>query len=244
VSLFPRLIEPVLAAPHDLAPRRAYADAVRAEEPDRAKLIDLQLAVREAARAGRSDHDADRAARALIRAHGARWCGPIASAVDTYAFWGGFVEDIRVTGARLTESSVAVRGFAPIRMLTVTKLRGFVPALAADPLLGQLVALDIGENGLTDDDLAPLIPKLASLAVLRIAGNVEVGFPTLRALAALPKLRFVDADDTNTPLRIRTDDAVDGRQEVAYTAAQGRMEDELGKLPWLMALERPSNAAL
>ncbi|MEA2785216.1 MAG: hypothetical protein QOF71_1320, partial [Candidatus Eremiobacteraeota bacterium] len=53
------LLAEVLAAPHDLAPRRAYARAVRTYEPERAALIDHQLAIREARRAGLtpSEHD-------------------------------------------------------------------------------------------------------------------------------------------------------------------------------------------
>jgi hypothetical protein len=242
-----RLIEPVLAAPHDMAPRRAYADAIRATEPDRAALIDHQLALREAHRSGTAPADRDAsAARDLIRRFGDRWCGPIASAVDTYTYWGGFIEEVRVTADRFSEAAPVLRGFAPVRMLTLTKLRGHLPAVLAEPLLAQLVALDVGENGLTDDDVAAIAatPALRGLAVLRIAGNVDCGYPALRALAALPALRFVDADDTKTPLRIRSADWEGGSTEVNYTAAQERLEHELGKRPWLDALERPSNHAL
>ena len=242
------LIDPVLAAPHDLAPRRAYADAVRASDPDRAALIDHQLAIRAARRAGTqpAEHD-ESAARELIRRCGERWCGPIRSVVDAFAYWGGFVEEVRVTGARLAEVALLMRRVAPVRMLTVTNLRGNLPALLDEPLFAQLVALDVGENGLCDADVASIAaaPALRGLAVLRIAGNVDCGYAALEALAQLPALRFVDADDTRTPLRISTFDAVSGAVEVNDTAAQERMEATLGALPWIEnSLARPSNHAL
>src|SRR5665213_2933255 len=138
------------------------------------------------------------------------------------------------------------RRFAPVRMLNVSKLRGHLPALLGEPMFAQLVALDVGENGLVDADIAAIAaaPALRGLVVLRIAGNLDCGYPSLRALANLPALRFVDADDTRTPLRIATLDAVSGHVELDYTAAQGVMEDDLGALPWLQTLVRPSNHAL
>lgn len=240
-------IAAVLAAPNDLAPRRAYADAVRAGDPDRAALIDHQLAIRQARRSGASAAQADEsAARDLVRRFGASWCGPVRSVADEFWYWGGFVEEIRVTGARLGEVAGVMRRFAPVRMLTVTGLRDHLPALLNEPAFAQLVALDVGENGLQDADVAAIAaaPALRGLAVLRIAGNLACGYDALRALVQLPALRFVNADDTLMPLRISTLDAVSGQVDLGYTAAQGNMEAELGALPWLEALVRPSNHAL
>lgn len=237
----------VLAAPNDLAARRAYADAVRPSDPERAALIDRQLAIRQAFRAGvpAAEHDLT-IARDMVRRFGARWSGAVRERVDEYSYWGGFIEDVRVTGARLAEVGDVMRRFAPVRMLTVTNLRGHLPALLAEPMFAQLVALDVGENGLVDADVAAIVtaPALRGLAVLRIAGNLDCGYPSLRALTNLPALRFVNADDTRTPLRITTLDAVSGSVELDYTAAQGVMEDELGPLPWLQNLSRPSNHGL
>lgn len=242
-----RLLAEVLAAPHDLAPRRAYARAVRANEPERAGLIDHQLAIRDALRAGLTPPERDMSeARALIRRFGERWSGPVLHIADDITYWGGFVEEVRVTGARLAEVAALMRDFAPVRMLTVTNLRGHLQALLDEPRFAQLVALDVGENGLSDADVAALAaaPALSGLAVLRIAGNLDCGYPALRALTRLPALRFVDADDTRTPLRLTTLDAVSGEVTLDDTAAQGVLEAELGPLPWLEALMRPSNHAL
>jgi hypothetical protein len=241
------LLAAVLAAPHDLAPRRAYARAVRAYEPDRAALIDHQLAIREARRAGLRPSERDLLeARTLIRRFGDRWCGPVRQTADDATYWGGFVEEVRVTGTRLVQVAALMRDAAPVRMLTVTNLRGHLQALLDEPRFAQLVALDVGENGLSDTDVAALAaaPALRGLAVLRIAGNLDCGYAALRALARLPALRFVDADDTRTPLRLSTFDAVSGEVTLDDTAAQGVMEAELGPLPWLEALTRPSNHAL
>ena len=241
------LIAPVLAAPNDLAPRRAYADAIRPSDPERAALVDCQLAIRQALRAGvpAAEHD-ESIARDMVRRFGARWSDAVRDRVDAYSYSGGFIEDVRVTGARLAEVADLMRRFAPVRMLNVSKLRDHLPALLGEPMFAQLVALDVGENGLADADIAAIAtaPALRGLAVLRIAGNLDCGYPSLRALANLPALRFVDADDTRTPLRIATLDAVSGHIDLDYTAAQGVMEDELGALPWLQTLTRPSNHAL
>jgi hypothetical protein len=240
-------IAAILAAPNDLAPRRAYANAVRASDPERAALVDRQLAIRQALRAGApaAAHD-ESITRDMIRRFGARWSAPVRDRVDAYSYWGGFIEEVRVTGAQLTGVADVMRRLAPVRMLTVSKLRGHLPALLREPMFAQLVALDVGENGLVDADVAAIAtaPALRGLAVLRIAGNLDCGYPSLRALANLPALRFVDADDTRTPLRIATVDAVSGRVEFDDTAAQGVMEHELGALPWLQTLARPSNHAL
>ena len=240
-------IAPILAAPNDLAARRAYADAVRPSDPERAALIDRQLAIRQALRAGAPAAEHDQSiARDLLRRFGARWSAAVRERVDASWYWGGFIEEIQVTGAQLGEVADVMRRLAPVRMLSVTKLRGHLAALLGEPMFAQLVALDVGENGLVDADVAAIAaaPALRGLAVLRIAGNVDCGYPSLRALANLPALRFVDADDTRTPLRIATVDAVSGHVELNDTAAQGVMEDELGALRWLQTLERPSNHAL
>ncbi|GEM_PF-3709650 len=240
-------IAAILAAPNDLAPRRAYADAVRPSDPERAALVDRQLAIRQALRAGVPAAENDETiARDMMRRFGARWSAAVRDRVDAYSYWGGFIEDVRVTGARLTDVVDVMRHFAPVRMLNVSKLRGHLPALLGEPMFAQLVALDVGENGLVDADIAAIAaaPALRGLVVLRIAGNLDCGYPSLRALANLPALRFVDADDTRTPLRIATLDAVSGHVELDYTAAQGVMEDDLGALPWLQTLVRPSNHAL
>ena len=241
------LLAPVLASPHEIAPRRAYAGGVRASDPDRAALIDHQLAIRLARRAGLTPSETDEsAARALIRAFGERWSGPIPQIAGGYQYRGGFVEHLRVSGADLAGVATVMRDVAPVRMLTVTRLRGHLDALLGESRFAQLVALDVGENGLADADVEAIAaaPALRGLVALRIAGNVDCGYAALRALARLPALRFVDADDTRTPLRIRTFDAVDGRSELRHTAAQERMETELGALPWIEALERPSDHAL
>ena len=46
------LLARIVAAPEDIEPRRAYAEAVRGTDPERAELIDLQLGIRAALRNG------------------------------------------------------------------------------------------------------------------------------------------------------------------------------------------------
>jgi len=228
--------------------RRIYADSIRGQRHDCAALIDHQLAMRDAARAGETPSEGDRsAAAALIRQAGEQCCGPILGSVDSYNYWGGMVEEVQVDALRFVDCAYILKGCIPLRMLTLTRLHGHIEKVLAEPILGQLVSLDVGENRLTDDDIVALAnsPLLKELRVLRIAGNLECGYRALRALTALPNLRFVDSDDTKTPLRIYLDDCSSPTREVDYTAAQGRMESELGPLPWVIgALQRPSNHEL
>ena len=90
----------------------------------------------------------------------------------------------------------------------------------------------------------PRRPRCAGSPCCASRETLDCGYPALRALTRLPALRFVDADDTRTPLRLSTFDAVSGEVTLDDTAAQGVLEAELGRLPWLEALTRPSNHVL
>jgi len=234
----------VCAAPEDMAPRRAYATAVKASDPERAQLIDLQLALREARRAGK-DPDAT-AARELVRKHGATWAGALAKQVDYFMFWGGFVEEIEVDLAKLLATDVGQ--LAPIRHLRVRRIAGKIGSLAGLPLLAQIRSLDVQSCRLTDVDIAELVasPHLRSLRLLRIGNNPEVTLDGLRMIARanLPELVFVDSSQTGAALTVETSDWGSSRPEISFTRAQGTLVDEVGKLPWLVAEVEPSLDAI
>jgi hypothetical protein len=236
----------VCAAPEDMAPRRAYAAAVKAGDPDRAKLIELQLALRDARRAG-TDPDAT-AARDLVKKRGAAWAGPLAREVDYFMFWGGFVEEIEANAGKLLASATAWQKQAPLRHLRVRALAGKVADLAKLPLLAQIRSLDVQGCRLRDVDIAELVasPRLRALRLLRIGNNPDVTLDGLRmiARASLPELRFVDATGTGAPLVKRTSDWDGSIPEVTFTKAQGTLVDEFGKLRWLVAEDEPSPDAI
>ena len=89
------LFAAVCATPEDLTPRRVYAEAVKPSDPERARLIELQLA----RRAGQDPSPG--AARELVQRHGAAWAGALAQVVDDFMFWGGFVEEIELDAPKL-----------------------------------------------------------------------------------------------------------------------------------------------
>jgi hypothetical protein len=240
MSQLDSLMAAVCAAPEDMAPRHAYAAAVKASDPDRAKLIELQLAIRDARRAGKDPHAT--AARELVRKHGASWSGALASQVDYFMFWGGFVEEIEVDLAKLVATDYA--SLAPIRHLRARRVAGKVGTLASLPLLSQLRSLDVQSCRLTDVDIGELVasPRLRGLRVLRIGNNPEITLDGLRMIgrADLPELVFVDSSQTGAALTVETSDWGSSRPEISFTRAQGTLVDELGKLPWLVAEHEPS----
>jgi hypothetical protein len=200
----------ICAAPDDEAPRRAYAAAVRTTDPDRARLIDLQLANRATLRAGGEPTDLDIVtASRLQRAHGARWAGPIAGQVEEVDFAGGFVEAITLPAATWLARGADLCRLAPIRWLTLTAARGHLAALAAQPLLARIVGLDLAHNELTDDDVRTLLASayLRGLRYLRLTGNPISGAAVdAIARADLPALSHLNLAGTDVDLVSITSD--------------------------------------
>jgi uncharacterized protein (TIGR02996 family) len=95
------LIQAVVDAPTEDAPRAAYARAVAATDPERAELIDIQLELARARRAHTEDgHASLNREGTLIRTHGARWAADVRPLVDEWGFLRGFVEDVKLDAAR------------------------------------------------------------------------------------------------------------------------------------------------
>lgn len=239
-----RLNAAVVAAPTDPAPRRAYADAVRPTDRSRAELIDLQLAIRDARRAGQQpSSDQTNRARALAHGRGKAWAGKLASLVQDLTYYGGFVELVRVTPTQLAASLFKQ---APIRHLTLRGLHGHVDEVAKLPVLANLVSLDVNSNQLTDAEVAALVASahLRGLQVLRINNNA-VGMEALRAIGrALPDLRYVETMETEAPLIERSQDAVDGSSDARFTGVQGALLKEFPNRAWLKTLDEPHLDAL
>ena len=242
MSQLDSLLAAICADPEDMAPRRAYAAAIQPIDPERAQLIDLQLALRDARRAGK-DPDA-RHSRELIRNRGAAWAGPLATHVDYYMFWSGFVEEIEVDAAALLATDF--RALAPIRHLRVRRLVPRVAEIAKLPLLAQCHSLDIQSCRLTDVDLAELVasPLVRGVRILRVGNNPEVTLDGMRMIARadLPDLVFVDSTGTQAELVTRAS-AWDG-SEATFTRAHAQLVDEFGERPWLMARDEPSLDAI
>jgi uncharacterized protein (TIGR02996 family) len=237
------LLAAVVAAPTELAPRHAYAEAVREGDPERAELIDLQLAIRTARRAGRPPAAQQvRRARMLAHARGTEWAGAVSSLVQAVRYRGGFVEEVQLTPAQLEASAQALFGKAPVRHLAMRELHGHVAQFAQTPQLARLVSLDVNSCQLTDSDVATLVasPHLRGLRFLRVNNN-PVGMEALRAIARahLPALQYVDAESTSVPLVTRAEDAAHDSADASFTRVQAALVEEFPDRPWLKTLNAP-----
>jgi hypothetical protein len=238
-----QLLAAVIAAPTDPAPRRAYAHAVRATAPERAELIDLQLAIRDAYRA-HTVPPSDMTARARSIAHnrGTAWAASLANLVFDFTYLGGFVEWIKVSPAELTRSAATLARQAPIRHVALRQLHGHVPEIVNLPFLAQIVSLDVSWNQLTNDEIAELVasPHLNDLAMLRLDSN-PIGLDALRAIsrAKLPKLRYVGMMETHAPLVDRTDDDGGSSASPRFTRPHETLVAEVGPQPWLTTTDEP-----
>ena len=233
-----RLYAQIVAAPSDLAPRRAYEAAIRGTDPLRADFIALQLEVREAAQRGAPrPSETARRARALLAAH-PEWSGEIASKVASLDFYGGFVESVELGPAQMANGH-DLAALAPLRHLRTRDLHGKVDALLALPFLPQILTLDVGQNKLDTADVMQLAaaPALAHLVVLDLGDN-PITDDALRALAQLPRLRYVETQGSNAPLFTRSED-LGQPGPVEVTESYRTLVNELGPLEWLDAEQPP-----
>ncbi len=244
MSQLDALLAAVIAARDDDAPRRAYAAAVRASDPARAQLIELQLGARATRRQGGAPSTTDlKTATELVRQHGPRWAGKLHDLTPRYWFWGGFPEHVEIAASALVANASKLTAATPLRHLRLTGSKRFIRELAALPLMEQLASLDLTSNGITDVDVAELVasPRLHRIRALILTAN-PISLDAHRAIARanLPSLRFVDATETDAPLVIREQDWNGATTDVAFTRARGTLVQEVGHRPWLDALDEPS----
>jgi hypothetical protein len=234
------LLEQVLAAPDDEAPRAAYAVAVRRSDPDRAKLINVQLRI---ARALTTDQDrAHLTAGDLISAHGRRWAEPVHDLVEGWQFFRGFVEVVRLDAARFLSVAPQLYRRAPVLHLDLTGVRPVAAELFGSPLLARIKSLELSgirsENDLGDPEALTLAasPYLGRLEWLDLSNN-RIGTDGLEALAAstgLPRLGYLRFDHNAVP-----DPTPRFADEYDATSRVGReLQDRYGPRDWLDARPR------
>jgi hypothetical protein len=247
-ALLARLLADVMASPADPAPRRAYADAVRSRDPERAELIDCQLAMRDAARANQSPpEDASARSRFLAHRRGAEWAKPIVPFVNSIEYYAGFVEYVEVNAAGLAQAARVLPALAPIRHLRIKKLHGSIESLLGLPpsFLNALVTLDVRNNNIDDAEAIAIVtsPHLVNVVVLNFARN-SITEATLRAIQ-LPSLRYVETDQTGAELVERPEPEWDGSTGTPhFRSLHERLRRDLGALPWLKEIDPPSFDAL
>ncbi len=238
----------VVARPHELSSRVAFADLVGG---DRADFIRAQLASSAALRAQPPgfDDDAVLAAEDLLLGREADWAQGADSLVTAFAYIRGFVEVATVEAGWFTEHWRTLFARAPIRHLEVYGLAR-APGFFECEGLRQLVALSFNLSGTPahgerlDDALACALAASSHLEGLRLLDlrHCQLTDAGKRAvLRALPSLRACQLDDLSetalqdfdgSPLGVHESDEL-----VSFELAYGRF-------PALHELARTGSAVL
>ena len=233
------LMQAVVDAPTEDAPRAAYARAVATTDPERAELIDIQL---ELARADRAHtHTPPKLSNRtaiLLHAHGARWTAGVQPLVDGWVFLRGFVEEVKLDAARFLAVAPELYHRAPVLHLDLTGVKPVAAELFRSPYLARIQSLDLRHNGLGDEEVAALAASahLANLAWLKLNNN-KIGAAGLEALAAsrnLPRLGYVGLRANAIP-----DPTPQHADEYDATSPVGEeLQRKYGPRPWLDARPR------
>jgi uncharacterized protein (TIGR02996 family) len=233
------LMQAVVDAPTEDAPRAAYARAVATTDPERAELIDIQLELARARRAHTEDgHPSLNREGTLIRTHGAQWAADVRPLVDSWQFLRGFTDVVTLDAARFLASAPELYRRAPVLHLNLTGVKPVAAELFQSPHLARIQSLDLRRNGLGDAEVAVLAasPYLTNLAWLNLGIN-KIGAAGLEALAAsrnLPRLGYVgfatNAIPDPTPQHA---DEWDATSRVAE-----ELQRKYGPRPWLDARRR------
>ncbi|MEJ7600069.1 MAG: hypothetical protein WKG01_19330 [Kofleriaceae bacterium] len=232
------LYDAVIANPNDEGARLAYANAVRATDPARAELVELQLQLAKWRSERRSPPEATplyNRQHALRTAHGDRWAADVRDLASRWMFRRGFVEEVTLDARTFLARAPELYRRAPILHLTLTGAKPVVPALFGSPYLDRIRSLSLARNDLGDAEVATLAgsPHLAAMRWLDLSDN-PVGQAGLEALAAsphLPALQYLGFADTAIP-----DPTPAHRDEYdADSAVAKQLVTKYGARPWLSA---------
>ncbi|HEX8114281.1 MAG TPA: hypothetical protein VF516_41410 [Kofleriaceae bacterium] len=233
------LMQAVVDAPTEDAPRAAYARAVAATDPERAELIDIQLELARARRAHTEDgHPALNREGTLIRTHGARWAADVRPLVDSWQFLRGFTDVVTLDAARFLTTAPELYRRAPVLHLNLTGVQPVAAELFQSPHLARIQSLNLRRNALGDAEVAALAasPHLANLRWLELGIN-KIGAAGLEALAAsrnLPRLGYVGLATNAIP-----DPTPRHADEYDATSPVGEeLQRKYGPRPWLDARPR------
>ncbi len=182
----------VLARPLDDAPRRAFADAIRQTEPERAELIDVQLELTRSGLAGDRRRELDQRATDLLRRNAAVWAAPVLGLTRFTSFRRGFIEGVTVSAPELLKIARTLFARAPVIDIAVLDARVVAERLFASGHLARLRMLRLANGGLGDAEIQLLAASsaLGQLYGLDLSGN-QIGASGMEALAASPHLAAV-----------------------------------------------------
>lgn len=224
--------------------RRAFAAHVRASDPDRAQLIEEQVAAAARRREGR--RPVDSGPHPLIKRH-PEWTRTLAKYAQQFRFDRGFVAEIRIEPYLFLEHGEWLFINEPIRVLELSAAQGgpFPAAELADsPLLARIDALHLDAPDLTVEHVARLAesPHLDRLLVLSSQQALPVPVAVYERLAATPSTRralrmsFSSQWFPGQDYRATGQEDLEGRPIEAWTdlPAEGKaIEARHGYVPWL-----------
>ena len=240
------LMRAVIAAPADDAPRLAYADAVAASDPDRARFIRAQIDASRKRRTGASWADEGRTGDELLARHARAWT-PSLPHVASVRFYRGFVELVAMPLDAFIVSADAIADAVPLRHADLTAARGAIPALVASRGYARLVSLSLKRTALDDADAAALAAAPVSpLRWLDLTSN-KIGAAGLEALAGSASLRALlvlelGGNPCGTPNDPPRYDEMNRLLPSVPTPEGVALEARHGRLPWLHATERDTLA--
>lgn len=170
-----QLLDQILAAPADDAPRRIYADWLAERADPRGELIQVQLELEAEPVIGADVGlgTASRRARLVARnaellaTHGALWAGQVAPGARRWRFSRGFLAEVEYSAKSLLEARPAPAWTLPLRLVLRECTDEQLSQAVALPLFAHVAALDLRFNDL-------------SVAAIEALGRAEL--PALRRL--------------------------------------------------------------
>ena len=248
------VLQAVIVAPDDDAPRLTYADWFDGRgtpPPDpRGEFIRLQLTLRRIERDGL--HAPDRKAEvrtrlawlqdsereaAIREQFAAEWARPVARLTSGYTFDRGFIGSVALTASDFLSHADRLLALAPIVHVELRDVALFVEPLFACSHLARIRALSLSDSGLNDDDMRRLAesPHLQNVWWLDLSFN-DIGPPGVETLATSTCLKNV------TFLSLKSNPS-DPRETLAFEGElisdatlppEGKaLEARHGYIPWL-----------
>lgn len=222
------LFKRIVAEPHMYSLRTEWAKLADERKDPRAQLVRLQL----------SGDDGQRTeAHQLIQSH-PEWTAPLAALGATdIKFAGGFPDELKIDADAFLKNGQQLLGEAPVTRLHVRNAKGRVRDVVSSPLLRSIEALDLDDQGVTDDDLAALAGSshAARLKQLDLRYNPisAKGIEAIAASSHLKKLEVVNLDGNPADPVDRQEYYDETNYHFVPTEAGKALEAKYGRLRWL-----------
>ena len=222
------LLARIAASPGDLKLRLEFAALAERRNDQRARLIRLQL---------QTGDDGTQEAYDLVRSHPEWTARLVELGASKIKFGGGFPEEITVDAEVLLARGAELLKAAPLKRLLVRTAKGLVAEIVRSPLLATIEALDLDDQGVSDDNVIALAssPYAARLCQLDLRYNPlsATGIEALAASPHLKRLDMVNLDGNPADPVDRLEYYDETNQHAVPTEAGKALEAKYGKLRWL-----------